>query len=93
MNLSKRKIIVSATLVLLIVVVFAMGFTNGSSEVFLSGLKPTAKQDKITNREVYLGGQPIGVEVRSNGLLVENILPVVTKDGVHTPLADCDIKS
>ena len=93
MNLSKRKIIVSATLVLLIVaVIMAMGFTNGSSEVFLSGLKPTAKQDKITNREVYLGGQPIGVEVRSNGLLVENILPVVTKDGVHTPLADCDIK-
>ncbi len=93
MNLSKKKIIVSVSLILLLAVfIMALGFTGGTEEVFLLNFTPTIKEEKLSNRQVYLGGQPIGVEVRPNGLLVESILPVVTAEGVQTPLADSDIQ-
>lgn len=79
-------------ILLAVVMVMVLGINNSTSETFLMGFAPTSKNDSLANRQVYLGGQPIGVEVKPNGLLVENILPVVTSEGVHTPLANCDVK-
>lgn len=93
MNLTKKKIVYLITLCLLaVVIVIALGVVGETNEVFLLSFTGTGKVDAISNRQVYLGGQPIGVEIRPNGLMIESILPVVTKDGVVTQLGDCDIK-
>ncbi len=93
MNLTRKKIVFSITLILLaVIMVLILGSTGGSEQVFLLNMSSNNKSDNLSNRQVYLGGQPIGVEIKPNGLLIEGILPVVTKEGVETPLSECDIK-
>ncbi|MDE6566082.1 MAG: SpoIVB peptidase [Clostridia bacterium] len=93
MNLTKKKIVYLITLCLLaVIMVMALGVVGETDEVFLLNFTGVTKTDTSSNRQVYLGGQPIGVEIKPNGLMIESILPVVTKDGVVTPLSDCDIK-
>lgn len=91
--MTKKKIVFCAVLILLgVVMATALGVTGGQEQVFLLDFGGKAKCDSLAGRQVYLGGQPIGVEVQPNGLLVEGLLPVVTREGVVTPLSGCDIK-
>ena len=93
MNLTRKKIVFSITLILLAIVMAMALSVNGTAEqVFLLNFASSEKNDNLTNRQVYLGGQPIGVEIKPNGLLIEGVLPVVTADGVKTPLKEFDIK-
>lgn len=41
---------------------------------------------------VYLGGEPIGITVRADGLIVTGVAPVPTEKGEVSPLADVDVK-
>lgn len=91
--MTKRKIVFCVSLLLLaVVMVSILSFGAATGDVFLLHIESASKNNNLSNREVYLGGDPIGVEVKPNGLIVENILPVVTKEGVKTPLSDCNIK-
>ncbi len=40
---------------------------------------------------VYLGGTPIGLDVKGDGLLLENFRPVITKDGTFNPSKDAGL--
>lgn len=46
----------------------------------------------IANDEVYLGGHPLGIDMRVNGLIVSEITRVVTRDGVKIPLENKNVK-
>lgn len=91
MSFTKKKIVFCIALVLMaFAMLVSFGYVNGADEMFL--YHTTAKNSNLANKQVYLGGQPIGVEVKPNGLLVENIAPVVTKDGVKVPLDNCNVR-
>ncbi len=44
-----------------------------------------------TGRFVYLGGNPIGISVKTDGVIITSKVGVVTKDGVVYPLGDMDV--
>lgn len=46
----------------------------------------------ITSDEVYLGGHPLGIDMRVNGLIVSEITRVVTSEGVKIPLENKNVK-
>lgn len=50
-------------------------------------------QSSGEDREVLLGGFPIGINIKVDGLVVTNKCSVVTQNGVVDPLANCDIVS
>lgn len=93
MSLNRKKFVFCITLLMIaLAFVLVFGTMGGQSQVFLMNFVAAGKNDSLSNRQVYLGGQPIGVEIKPNGLLVENVLPVVTSEGVRTPLANCDVR-
>ena len=46
-----------------------------------------------TGKYVYLGGRPIGISVRTDGMIITAKVGVVTKDGVVYPLSETDIQT
>lgn len=88
----KAIFVVFALFLVFSVMAFNVG-NNASQQVYMSenntiNVTKTQKSDK----QVFLGGMPIGIELRVDGLIVQGVLPVVTADGIKTPLQNCDIK-
>lgn len=91
-----NKKAVFAVLIVVLLISFASlfgAYYDGAREVFLfeNSATQTAKTDKL-NKQVYLGGMPIGIELKVSGVIVQGILPVVTADGVQVPLEGVDVK-
>ncbi len=59
-----------------------LGITVGSKNV-------TVKEDK----EVYLGGQTVGIALYTKGLFVNDFVSFEGKNATHTPWLDADIKT
>ncbi len=43
------------------------------------------------NEKVYLGGYPVGLDIKGDGLLVENFRPIISTDGTFTPAKESGI--
>lgn len=56
------------------------------------GSLPIVKEKPVREKRVYLGGSAIGIDMKVGGLIVDGILPVATKNGLVTPVKECDIK-
>ncbi|MDE6550742.1 MAG: SpoIVB peptidase [Clostridia bacterium] len=61
--------------------------TISLSDIFGFGRKKVVS----TGRYVYLGGFPIGISVKTDGVIITAKVGVVTKEGVVYPLSDIDI--
>ena len=73
--------------ILLIAIVSVIATTfelNGDSFTFSTAAE--------INSEVFLGGKPLGIEIGAEGVIIAGINPVVTENGLISPLAHADIK-
>ena len=59
--------------------------------IFGVSVQKTAYTPTQSNR-VYLGGYPLGITIRTNGLLIASAVNVVTKSGTVMPMGDCDLR-
>lgn len=61
----------------------------------LFGIIPIGSQNSDNNKEKYvtLGGYPLGIDIRTQGLYITSKVNVVTKNGAVCPVEDCDIKA
>ncbi|MDE6275493.1 MAG: SpoIVB peptidase [Clostridia bacterium] len=60
----------------------------------LFGIIPIGKaQENKTEKYVALGGYPIGIAIKTNGLYITSKVSVVTKEGAVCPVEDFDIKN
>ena len=96
-SLKKFNIIFfSFVITLLAVMIFTPIMMNSVKiDMFNGGFGnlPIYNEKQATNeKKVYLGGYPIGINMHVGGLIINGVLPIVTKEGVVTPLKDCDIK-
>ena len=67
---------------------------NNNYNFKLFGIIPIGKaQENKSNKYVMLGGYPIGIAIKTNGLYITSKVSVVTKDGAICPVEDFDIKS
>ncbi|MDE6605697.1 MAG: SpoIVB peptidase [Clostridia bacterium] len=67
---------------------------NNNYNFKLFGIIPIGKaQENKTEKYVMLGGYPIGIAIKTNGLYITSKVSVVTKDGAVCPVEDFDIKS
>ena len=67
---------------------------NNSYNFKLFGIIPIGKaQESKGEKYVKLGGYPIGIAIRTQGLYVTSKVSVVTRNGAICPVEDCDIKS
>ena len=78
----KNRIIKSTILSMLILLIF----------VFTCAIFIQNKTALANNEEVYLGGQPIGLNIFSTGLIVMDFKPIITKDGTCCPAKECGIQ-
>ena len=60
--------------------------------VFTCAIFIQNKTALANNEEVYLGGQPIGLNIFSTGLIVMDFKPIITKDGTCCPAKECGIQ-
>lgn len=47
----------------------------------------------IDDEFVYLGGKPLGIEMKADGLIFSQKMSIITSTGIATPLKDIDVKS
>ena len=67
---------------------------NNGYNFKLFGIIPIGKaQESKSEKYVMLGGYPIGIAIKTNGLYITSKVSVVTKDGAVCPVDDFDIKS
>lgn len=94
-SVKTKKKIISFTLLLVLVVVVGLAFlsvaNNENANIKICN-SCTTTVNKFQKRKVYLGGQPIGVQMTVGGVVVQSLLPVVTSSGVVTPLENCNVK-
>ena len=60
---------------------------------FLDAFTLKTTKGKIISERVYLGGYPLGISVRAEGLIVVGVGSVVTPTGLETPLAGLDVRT
>ncbi|MDE7071644.1 MAG: SpoIVB peptidase [Clostridia bacterium] len=67
---------------------------NNSYKFKLFGIIPIGKaQENKAEKYVKLGGYPLGIAIKTNGLYITSKVSVVTKDGAVCPVEEFDIKS
>ncbi|MCI8421288.1 MAG: hypothetical protein HFE34_03255, partial [Clostridia bacterium] len=67
---------------------------NNSYKFKLFGIIPIGKaQESKAEKYVKLGGYPLGIAIKTNGLYITSKVSVVTKDGAVCPVEEFDIKS
>ena len=67
---------------------------NNNYNFKLFGIIPIGKaQENKSQKYVMLGGYPIGIAIKTNGLYITSKVSVVTKEGAICPVDDFDIKS
>lgn len=67
---------------------------NNSYKFKLFGIIPIGKaQESKAEKCVKLGGYPLGIAIKTNGLYITSKVSVVTKDGAVCPVEEFDIKS
>ncbi len=67
---------------------------NNNYNFKLFGIIPIGKaQENKSQKYVMLGGYPIGIAIKTNGLYITSKVSVVTKEGAIWPVDDFDIKS
>ena len=68
---------------------------NKSIEYKLFGIIPIGSQSKSNNIQKYvsLGGYPLGIDIKVDGMYITSKVSVVTKEGAVCPVEDIDIKA
>ena len=67
---------------------------NNSYKFKLFGIIPIGKaQESKAEKYVKLGGYPLGIAIKTNGLYITSKVSVVTKDGAVCPVEEFDIKA
>lgn len=65
-----------------------------ASDYKLFGIIPIDTQKEDSEKKyVNLGGYPLGIDIKTNGMYITSKVNVVTKDGAICPVEDCDIKA
>ena len=65
---------------------------SGLLTLLLTFFMAIASPMTILAREVVIGGQNVGIELRSNGLLISGTYDVKTKEKTYNPKSDSDLK-
>lgn len=91
--MKKSKICVSILFILLVTVItFAfVPFNSGLVKAENSDTYPLYTDNIAFSEEVYLGGIPLGISIKTDGLIVVGLTDVITADGAKMPSRNGDI--